>query len=144
VTDRTVVYLDASAIAKLIIEEPGSEELDRYLRTRPLRITSRIGDVEVRRAVARLAEADVARLERVLDTLSLIELDASLARTAGGRLPAGFRTLDAIHVASAQSVASQLEAFVTYDRRLADAAAAAGITVATPGGFAGTRHRARR
>ncbi len=53
-TERSAIYLDASAIVKLIVDEPGSADLAEYLATRPLRVTSRIADVEVRRAVGRL------------------------------------------------------------------------------------------
>jgi uncharacterized protein len=43
------------------------------------------------------------------------------------------RTLDAIHLAAALEIVLELEAFVTYDQRLADAAAAAGIPTVAPG-----------
>lgn len=42
------------------------------------------------------------------------------------------RTLDALHLASALTLADQLDALVTYDHRLADAATAAGVSVAAP------------
>ena len=135
-TGRRAVYLDASALVKLIVEESGSAELVDLLSTRPLRITSRVSEVEVGRAVARLGaivDVDQDRPGLVLATLVMVELDASVAVAAGRLLPPTLRSLDAIHLASAILLSSDLEAFVTYDRRLADAAAAAGLSVAFPG-----------
>ena len=40
--------------------------------------------------------------------------------------------LDALHLATAAIVASQLDAFITYDKRLAEAAAGIGLEVTTP------------
>jgi len=90
--------------------------------------------VELRRAAARLGETiDHRRLARVLAGLTMVELDASLAIAAGLLSPPTFRTLDAIHLATALVLISDLEAMVTYDRRLAEAATLAGIAVASPG-----------
>jgi predicted nucleic acid-binding protein len=134
VSERSAVYLDASAIVKLLADEPGSAELVAYLETRPLRVVSRIAEVEVRRAVARLdGPFDQDRLAGVFAALTIVELDASLAPAAGRLSPSLLRTLDAIHLATALELLSDLEAFVTYDQRLAEAATAAGMTVALPG-----------
>jgi predicted nucleic acid-binding protein len=43
------------------------------------------------------------------------------------------RSLDALHLASALSIATDLTAFIAYDRRLAAAAAAAGLPTVQPG-----------
>lgn len=132
--DRRAVYLDASAIVRWVVREPGWRELRDFLRGRPTRVASRIVDVEVRRAVARASVTEAAeRVERVLERIVKLELDATLAAEAGRLRPSGLRTLDAIHLASALALGPQLDAIVTYDRRLADAAAAAGIEVAAPG-----------
>jgi len=134
VTAPDAIYLDSSAIVKLIVSEPASGELIAYLRTRPLRFASRLADVEVRRAAARFAGLDVeVRLRRVLARISSVELDEALAVSAAGIAPVGLRTLDAIHLASAMIVGPQLEALVTYDQRLADAAGSLGIHVVSPG-----------
>jgi predicted nucleic acid-binding protein len=50
--------------------------------------------------------------------------------------PPALRTLDAIHVASAAAMESDLEALVTYDRRMVEAGRLAGLPVASPGGAA--------
>jgi predicted nucleic acid-binding protein len=136
VTEQPVVYLDSSAIVKLIVDEPGSAELSEYLATRPSRASSRIAEVEVRRAIGRLSEiadVDQDRVARVLAAITMVELGDSLAVAAGRLNPPALRTLDAIHLASAQELGVDLEAFVTYDGRLASAASGAGFPVIVPG-----------
>jgi predicted nucleic acid-binding protein len=128
------VYLDASAIVKLLVEEAGSADLARYLAGRGTCITSRISGVEVRRAVARSGgTVDAGRVDALFAALASRELDASLAAAAGRLAPPGLRTLDAIHLATALELGFELEAFVTYDQRLAEAAAAAGLPTVSPG-----------
>lgn len=62
-----------------------------------------------------------------------LELDERLATAAARRASASLRTLDAIHLASALSLADELDAFVTYDDRLTATARSAGLMVAAPG-----------
>jgi predicted nucleic acid-binding protein len=134
VTERSAVYLDASAVVKLVVEEAGSAQLSAYLLARPQRATSRITQVEVHRAAARAGVPSAPdRLTKVLDALTLIELDASLAASAASLRPASLRTLDAIHLATALALLPDLESFVTYDQRLVQAAASAGMSVVSPG-----------
>ena len=126
----TLAYLDASAIVKLVIDEPESETLLHWYHESDRIITSRIGVVEVRRAVNR-RDHDPGQMLAVLARLEVLELDPEVDRLAGGILPAALRTLDAIHVATALSIPG-VEAFVTYDDRLAGAARAAGLPVVRP------------
>jgi predicted nucleic acid-binding protein len=74
----------------------------------------------------------VARLHPVLDLIELVELDAGIRILAQTVKPATVRSLDAIHLATALRIRPQLTSFVTYDKRLADAAQAAGLTVDMP------------
>jgi len=62
----------------------------------------------------------------------LVEISAQVRALAQTVTPPAVRTLDAIHLASALRLSDQLTSFVTYDRRLADAAIAAGLTVDSP------------
>ena len=129
----SVWYLDASALVKLIVAEPESGALRRYLGERPRIISSRIAEVELRRAVARQDEIDAGdRVSSLIATVELLELDAEVARRAGELTPATLRTLDAIHLASALAIAPELDAVVAYDTRLAAAARAAGLAVVAP------------
>lgn len=129
------VYLDASALVKLVITEPESAALRVFLSARPVILSSRISSVEVRRVARRQTEqnADEA-VDALLEGVRLIELDAAMAREAGIASPSSLRSLDAIHLASALSLGEELEAVVTYDHRLAEAAQKAGLAVETPTG----------
>lgn len=127
------VYLDASALVKLVIREAASDALRRYLADGPPLYSSRVASVEVRRAVARQAERDAAeQVTLLLATVRFVELDEPMSRVAAGVSPT-LRTLDAIHLASALSIADGLKAVVAYNVRLAAAARNAGLTVQTPG-----------
>ena len=130
-----LVYLDASALVKLVVEEPESAALAGYLADEPRILTSSLAAVEVARAV-RLIDPDEPALERARDILArcdLIEVDRAVRDEAASLDPASVRTLDAIHLASALRVREELETTVIYDRRLAAAAAASGLEVAAPG-----------
>ena len=127
----TSLYLDASAITKLVILEPESAALRRLVTGRTL-ATSRVAVVEVAKAVARSnPDADPGA---VLSRLAFVELDADLAHLAGATGGPAFRALDAIHVASALRLVSEIEAFVTYDERQASVARSVGLVVEAPVG----------
>ena len=129
------VYLDASALLKLVVAERESEALQAALHRWPDRVSASIVRVEVHRALRRLARPSSAHelAEALLDSLVLIRLDESvLARAAALENP-HLRALDAIHVAAALSIGDDPDAFVTYDVRLARAASAEGLTVLHPG-----------
>lgn len=62
----------------------------------------------------------------------IVELDETIASAAARVEPPSLRSLDAIQLASALAIGEELEAVVTYDRRMADAARAAGLAVMAP------------
>ncbi len=129
----TVVYLDASAIVKLALPEAGSEELHAYLAERPGQVTSDVGLVETMRAVRRRGGAAVGRTSELIGALGRMTVDHAVVQHASSLTPTALRTLDSIHLASALELGAALEAFVTYDHRLADAARDAGLRVVSPG-----------
>ena len=126
------VYLDSSALVKLIVEEPESEDLRDFVGDRAV-VSSMIARTQVIRAVARTEPERVGAAEKVLGETSLIIADGPVAWAAAWVEPASVRSLDAIHLATAQRLEIGLEAIVTYDRRMADAARVAGMPVASPG-----------
>jgi predicted nucleic acid-binding protein len=91
-----------------------------------------LAEVESFRALARHAPAAAERLHSVLDLIDLVGPDAGIRLTAQAVSPASVRSLDAIHLATALHLRPRLTTFVTYDRRLAEAVAAAGLPVAMP------------
>lgn len=126
-------YLDTSAIAKLVLPEPEGPALTGTVGSSEA-ATSIVGVVEARRAVARAdlgPDAD-SRLEDVLAALSVVAFDPMVAGRAARLRPLKLRSLDAIHLASALHLGAALSSFVTYDRRLAEAASMAGIPVLSP------------
>ncbi len=129
-----MIYLDSAAVVKLVHAEAESEALRRWLAERAETdwISSVLTEVESFRALARHAPEAVSRLPAVLDQIDLIGLEPpvrSLARTAR---PATVRSLDAIHLGTALHARSGLTSFVTYDKRLRDAAGAAGLPIDSP------------
>lgn len=125
-----MLYLDTSASAKLLQDEPESAALAGYLRAASAPFaTSRVGIVELRRVGRRVGAAD--RADAVAATLAVIELDELVERHAL-EVDAALRTSDAIHLATAALMGDELDAFVCYDARLAAAATEAGLPVAAP------------
>jgi predicted nucleic acid-binding protein len=68
----------------------------------------------------------------LLDSVSFIAADVTLSDDAGILRPPELRSLDAVHLATARTLGTNLGALVTYDQRLADAAAWYGIRVVSP------------
>ena len=128
-----LVYMDASALVKLVVGEAQTAALRTYLTHRPHRVTSVLARVEVARALGRIGVDQEARLEAVLEGLIVVELADDIVARAGRVGPPTLRTLDAIHMATALELGADLIALVTYDGRLADSARALGISVAAPG-----------
>jgi uncharacterized protein len=131
-----VLYLDTSALVKLVTREAESIALQSYLAERSdVRwLTSGLTRPELLRAAFRSGVAQAVDDARtVLATLDILALTDRLLDQAGVVLPAELRTLDAIHLAAAKMVGPQLMAVVTYDARMVDAARQAGLPVARPG-----------
>jgi predicted nucleic acid-binding protein len=128
-----VIYLDSSAIVKLILPEPESPVLRDFLATDENQVSSGLARVEVLRTVRRVDDTEDRRrlAERVLARVSLVAMSEPLLAKAGALGPPILRSLDAIHLATALSL-DGLDAFVTYDHRVADAAREAGLAVASP------------
>jgi predicted nucleic acid-binding protein len=127
-----MLYLDSSAIVKLVAREPETPALVEAVRADPAVVSSALAWTEVVRAVRR-ARGRVDRARAVLEGIALAPIDDAILRGAGDLAPARLRTLDAIHLATALTLAEDLTTLVTYDERLAEAAARAGIAVAAPG-----------
>lgn len=129
-----LLFLDSSAIVKLIGSEPESKALLEVLKTGGPAVASALVAVEVRRAVNRSDSSAVAaaRVSDVLDRIALIKIDEAILEGAAQVCLASLRSLDAIHLATALSVRDHLEAFVVYDQRLAEAAEGLGLPVSSP------------
>jgi uncharacterized protein len=128
------VYLDSSAFVKLFLPEPDSAALTRYLASRPLRVSALLLRTEALRAAVRatLSPQRMLLVRALLDGLVFIGADVTLSDEAGITSPPELRSLEAVHLASARTLGRKLEALVTYDQRLAGAAAWYGMPVVSP------------
>lgn len=129
-----LLYLDSSALVKLVLPERESDALLRSLADWPVRLSSELAAVEVVRA-ARRATTDPAVEQRAMEILSglhLLKIDSNVLGRAPLLEPRTLRSLDAIHLASALSLGEDLGAVVVYDTLLATAAANLGLRVLTP------------
>jgi len=127
-------YLDTSALAKLAVTETESAALHEWLLQEDRRPTSSdLARTELLRAVRRFAPGQAVRAREVLDALTLVQVTTSTFDLAGRLVPSALRSLDAIHLAVAIGLGDDLDALVTYDVRLADAARANGVAVIAPG-----------
>lgn len=127
-----MVYLDSSALVKLVIAEAESSALRRYLADEPERASCALARVEVLRAVRGHGSPALTRARRLLQRLNLVQIDEELLDAAATLDPRVLRSLDAIHLAAAQLLGGELTAVVTYDRRMATAAGLVDLTVAAP------------
>jgi predicted nucleic acid-binding protein len=129
-----MIYLDSAAIVKLVHAEAESAVLRAWLGERADIgwISSVLAEIESFRALARYAPEAAARLPAVLDQIDLIGLDAPVRILAQTVRPATVRSLDAIHLGTALRTRQVVTSFVTYDKRLLDAALAAGLPAEAP------------
>ncbi len=132
-------YADASALVKLVRDEPESSALRAFLADADV-ASSELVLAEVPRAIRRAVAHDprlpldliIERAGELLDAVALPPLDHALIAAAGALDEPTLRTLDAIHVVAAASL-SPVDAFVSYDERQAAAARLAGLRTVSPG-----------
>lgn len=127
-----MIYLDASALVTFITQREPVAELERFLSARSTSTyTSTIGLVETVRTCDLVGAFPnlMAELQAEHDELPV----TPAVRDAAARLPGRLRAMDAIHVATAARLGTELTALVTYDNRMADAARDAGLPVVMPG-----------
>ncbi len=130
---KELLYLDSSALVKLVVAEPETSALMSFLASWPDRVSSALARVEVLRAVKR-AGAGLAvrrRATRVLARVALVRVDEPVLAAAARLEPPALRSLDALHLATARSIYG-VAGIVTYDRRLGQAASRARLKVWAP------------
>ena len=129
-----MIYLDSAAVVKLVHAEAESQALREWLDARAETgwISSVLTEIESFRALAKYAPEAISRLPAVLDLIELVGVDPPVRILAQTAKPATVRSLDAIHLGTALHARPVLTSFVTYDKRLLDAARAAGLPVDSP------------
>lgn len=131
---REPVYLDASALVKLLIEEPESDALAAYLHESGLQpASSEIAEIEVLRAVAKVEPEKLDEASIMIAQTIMLPLTSQIRQRAARLEPLTLRSLDAIHLATAIEIQPDLHSLLAYDQRLLGAASTAGIPVTSPG-----------
>lgn len=126
-----MLFLDTSALVKLLVPEAETPALRRRLSETSELVACGLVRTELRRAAARRAAALVPSVDALLARLDLVPVDDALLDTAGTLGPATLRSLDAVHLAAAVRVAP-VQAVVSYDERMVEAAVALGLPVEAP------------
>ena len=129
-----MIYVDTSALVKMLFEEPESAALTDWMtaRTEIPKVSSELSTVELVRVCRRIDESLVADARRLLDGLDIVPVDHVIVEQAAILNPRELQSLDAIHLASALSLNEDLTDFIAYDLRLCSAAVSAGLPVASP------------
>jgi uncharacterized protein len=127
------LYLDTSAIVKLVIEEPDTSAVEGAIAHCEAAFSSRLAVVECFRAIARVSNHTVlATTAEIFEALVLHEVSDAVLERAAALTPSSLRSLDAIHLATALLLDQSDLAFVTYDAKLAQAAKSQGLWVVQP------------
>lgn len=130
-----MIYLDTCAVLKLAHHEAESGALRRWLLAQPAGepwVSSALTEVEATRALWRADPKALPRLPGLLDHVDLFEIDQGVRRRAAAYSEPRIRSLDAIHLATAEELRAELTALVTYDKRLLAVAAGAGLPAVAP------------
>lgn len=127
-----LAYVDTSAYVKLVLGEPEADALRGQLAHFGGAVSSALLRIEAVRACARYGEPYAAAARDGLDRVALLPVTDDLLDAGAGLRPAGLRSLDALHLATALSLGGDLGALIAYDARLGEAAADAGVPVLAP------------
>lgn len=126
------IYVDTSAAVKLLVREPETSALRRWLgeEERDL-VSSDLLRTELSRVALRLGDG-TRRAQAILAGIIVLPVTTATFDSAGALEPATLRSLDALHLAAALDLGDELDAILTYDDRLADAAVTHGVEVVAP------------
>jgi uncharacterized protein len=128
----TAVYLDTSAVGRVLLGEPDAPAILRDIAEFDQRVASRLLRTELRRLAIR--EDRLREADQLLAGVALVPVDHETLAAAETVPPSTVGTLDAIHLVTALrlSRAGHLAALMTYDVRLADGARRHGLPVLAP------------
>lgn len=132
--DGGFVYIDTSAFLKLVATEQHSDALTSWLTDNDAKlVSSDLLRTEALRAVRDEAPEAAAAVRGRLTLVGCVRITRTICDLAADLPPLVMRTLDAIHVATALTLAPEVDTVLTYDRRMADAVAVAGLNPLSPG-----------
>jgi len=131
-----LIYLDTSAMVKLVVREAETAPLIEWLGKYPgvPIVTSALGRVELMRTALHDGSPGLQERARdLLDSLDVVPLSDAVIDIAESIGPSSLRSLDALHLASASVIRAEMSAFVAYDHRLIAGASALGYPTVAPG-----------
>ena len=132
------IYVDASVVMRIVFAEPGKRA---PLTNKSVAVSSELLQIEAFRALdharlgGQLDDLQMARKSKELFALlaivHLFPVSAEVLELARATFPIRVRALDALHVATAEAVASEVGPidFWTHDVGLASAATVRGLNV---------------
>ena len=125
-------FLDSSAVLKLIIDEPESKILRRYVPAS--KITSRISRIEVLRNVHRIDPKKVVRAKAKLDGIYYVDVNQGVLQNAEDiAITLGVKSLDSIQAGTALFIKDSIDGVISYDKNLNRALTRLGIYAISPG-----------
>ncbi len=131
--EAELVYVDTSALVKLVIPEPETKALIAMLTPQMRMVASEIVEVELVRAARRASGQEAVETARdQLAGVRLLPLTRDIRKRASNLEPDTLRSLDAIHVATALDLGERLDYIYVYDKRMIAAAEAAGLRTRAP------------
>lgn len=125
------LYLDASALVKLVVPEAETVSLTTFVERHAVLTSCSLARVEVLRAARPHGAAAVVTARALIAKLDLVQLDDELLDLAA-ELDGPLRSIDAVHVAAAMELGEGLVALITYDRQMTRAAESLGLPVVAP------------
>ena len=129
---KRLTYIDSSAVVKLVVREPESAALRKYVQAKRTLVSSALARAEVMRAVLQLGRGALRTAQDVLGRIELVRINNRVLAGAGILEPHQLRTLDAIHLATASLFGDTLSNILSYDDRFSDAATQLGWSVIAP------------
>lgn len=128
----SLLYVDTSAFLKLFLTEPGSGQMLELALANPNTLAS--SDLLITETIGTLIrrELDLSHARAALKAVHLMPIRRDILDAAADLSKLGLRTLDGIHLATALSVKSNIDAFITFDHKLAEVAQQLGLKVIEP------------
>jgi hypothetical protein len=128
-----LIYIDTSALLRLVFPDDTTPAVERLVGGPEVElVSSTLIRVEARRGALRRAPRRIPRVDLLLDRVAVVGIDDVVVESAGRLSDPHLRSLDAIHLATALLIREDVEALLTYDDRLAEAARAHGLAVVSP------------
>jgi hypothetical protein len=127
----SLAYVDTSAYLKLLFAEHESQTLEAVLSEWPDLVSSELLEVEMHRAAYR-EERSIADCDELLEAVNLVALDAPIRKRARRIGQPSLRAGDAIHLATAASLGSELGVLIAYDHRVLNDAKLEGLPAWAP------------